>query len=1159
VHDTRNTNVVPTLQNGVNTEEEAVRNHFSAFSSALFSSLLIGLALPPVVTAAQPLDPSAALTPAGAAQLSQNVNRPVIVIMKNPLAGADAANDQSPLMDELNQVHAARVKPYRMVNSFAATVSDGELARLKANPAVARVVPDVLIHRKAHVRPAATAAASPSLSTSLPLNVIPGACGRNGGVLLDLEALQTTNTASDDPFVPTARSLGITGAGVKVAWIADGVDPNNINFIRKNGTSVFFDYQDFSGDGPGQLTGGGEAFLDSNSIAGQGLNVYNLNGFSAQPDPGACNVRIEGMAPGASLLGLDVFGTYEYTTESNFLQAIEYAVLVDHVDVLNESFGSNPYPDISSQDITKLFNDAAVAAGVTVTVSSGDAGSTNTIGSPSTDPLVISVGATTTLRAYAQTNYGASRYFATTGWLDDNISALSSGGFTESGSTVDLVAPGDLDMFSCDASPLYVNCTNLLFLPSNVQLEGGTSESSPLTAGAAALVIEAYRNSHGGASPTPALVKQILTSTATDLGVPATEQGAGIINTYKAVLLAESVNTGWRGFGFGPPGQALLLSTNQLNAVGAPGTSERWPVTVTNTGTWSQFVQVSGRTFGPSEHVQTGTITLIDGTSPQFEDRSGYQTNYGIFTFNVGFGTDRLDASIAYPGEGSNNAVQLALIDPLGRFAAFSLPQGVGDFGNVDVRAPVPGTWTGIVMDILASFGGTNGIIPWQVSTQRFAPFGSVSPAAFLLEPGRSQTIEVTASTPSTPGDASGSIVLSSSGGGFDPYVGAERNSIPVTLRSLVDLAHGGAFSGVLTGGNGRSPGEGQVAYYEFNVGPGHSSITANVSLTNDAADAVGAYLINPDGVAVGFGQNSLNGVNGLSLSAYTLNPIAGTWTLIVDFAGAVVGDEISQPFTGNIKLDNAGASASGLPNSVLTTLSAGVPVTVPVTVTNNGAAPEQVFIDARLNTTSSVPLALLFPPSVYCGSPSGFPLPLTCPYFPEWIVATQTSSVQAAASATLPVEFDYSAYPGDPDLFGAPTTANNAAGSYTPAGGTVEPGVWSASPDEIGPYPGPAPAGFVNMSMSATMKPFDPAVSSPTGDLWTASVVGLAAFGSLAPVTVNPGESVVIDVTITPSGASGTVVSGNLYVDDFVGSLPPYGQTTGDELVAIPYTYTIQ
>ena len=86
-------------------------------------------------------------------------------------------------------------------------------------------------------------------------------------------------------------------------------------------------------------------------------------------------------------------------------------------------------------------------------------------------------------------------------------------------------------------------------------------------------------------------------------------------------------------------------------------------------------------------------------------------------------------------------------------------------------------------------------------------------------------------------------------------------------------------------------------------------------------------------------------------LTAYTLNPRPGTWTLIVAFTEPVVGNEVSQPFHGNVRFNHVSASAPGLPHSTSTKLAAGAPVTVPVKITNNGAAPEAFFVDPRLNT----------------------------------------------------------------------------------------------------------------------------------------------------------------------------------------------------------------
>jgi hypothetical protein len=118
-----------------------------------------------------------------------------------------------------------------------------------------------------------------------------------------------------------------------------------------------------------------------------------------------------------------------------------------------------------------------------------------------------------------------------------------------------------------------------------------------------------------------------------------------------------------------------------------------------------------------------------------------------------------------------------------------------------------------------------------------------------------------------------------------------------------------------------------------------------------------------------------------------------------------------------------------------------------------------------------------------------------------------------------------------------------------------VTSGVWIAGPSPCGPYPTAATPGTATVTATVTAKAFDPAVTSTTGDLWTAATTG--AF-TVSPVVIAPGASATVDVTITPAGPKGTVVSGTLYVDDVLAGIAPYGQLSGDEVSAIPYEYKI-
>ncbi len=1098
----------------------------------------------------------------------QHTNLPATKGMSSPRALA-ARSDQAPLMSAATAAGGRNVHGFSLINGFAASLTATGIDQLAANPEVAAIVPDlpITLPDRASQAPA-TAGAAGAVA-----NPDPTVCPSDPTKpLLEPEALQTTHTAFRDTSVPQAQNI-VTGAGVKVAWIADGLDANNPDFIRPDGSHVIVDFQDFSGDGLNAPSPAGESFGDASSIAAQGRQVYDLSTFvnPAHPLPAGCTITVRGIAPGASLVGLKVFGNSNSAPTSRFIQAIDYAVNVDHVDVINESFGGNPFPDPSNDPIS-LADDAAVAAGVTVVSGTGDSGTNGTIGSPSSDPNVISVAGTTTFRLYAQTTFAGIQLGNGT-WANDNITSLSSGGTTQTARVPDLSAPGDSGWALCSPDlTLYEECSDFAGNPASIQDFGGTSESSPLVAGAAALVIQAYESTHGGVRPAPALVKRLLTGTATDLGYPASEQGAGEVNTLAAVQAAQA----WHDGNGSPNGatDAIVPSPNQLVGVGNGGQHLSQPLTLTNASSHPQTVHLSTRTLGAVLSKDTGTAFLNSATAPTFVDAFGIPRAYTRRTFHVPAGADRLDVSIASVTPVS--PMRIILFDPSGRFTAYSVPQGDGNFAHVDVRFPNPGTWTAYYA--LSAAAGFDGPIPFVITTQKFATDGTVSPATVTIPAHGTRTVTVHTTLPSQVGDVSAAVLVRRGDG--------LTTSVPLTLRTMIPTGHkSNTFTGVVTGGNGRVQGQGpgQSNAYYLDVPAGKSDLTIGLTLDKDPGDIVFGVLSGPDNQVASF-QSNLNVdsdgnlVQSAGFQLYLRNPKAGRYVFDLFVIDGVTGLEVSQKFTATLAFNTVKVSAPALPDSAATKLAAGVPVNVPVKITNTGSVPLEYFADGRLDTTGDLPLAEL------SGAKQPIPLPVPDGVTPNWQSPTEVTHLAITATADTGVNLDINYASGSPEIYAA--NVNDSATASSDAA-RVAAGGWAADVGQTGPFDGPAPAGQVTLTAVAHGKLFDPGLTSSTGDVWAvgidpasdpalAALLGAAHSALLSnhlsagthlatpsvapsvvptgPVTLNPGQSTTIIVTITPTAAKHSVVRGHLYIDTF-----NFVSGSGDELIDLPYAYTVK
>ncbi|GAB3007915.1 S8 family serine peptidase [Amycolatopsis acidiphila] len=1108
------------------------------------------------------------LTTTAVATAADSAQESVIVVLADQIADAPptkAASGtrrdrttaaQDAVLNKLTGANPSKIEHFSLGNAFSATVTAAQATQLAQDPAVASVLPDSKVTLpESATKPAEGAA--PKVNAPAAAQAPNAICPTDPAKpLLEPEALTSIHAASTDGSKSAADLAD--GSGVKVAFLADNMDPNYPDFIRPDGSKVFADYQDFSGDGPNTTDSGAEAFGDASSIAAQGVVVHDLSKFVNEnhPLPPGCNIVVKGVAPGASLVGLNVFGST--ATNSAILQAIDYAVTVDHVDVLNESLGLNQYPDASSRELFQVFNDQAVAAGVTVTASSGDAGITSTIGSPATDPLVISTGATTDNRLYAQTTYAAFP-FSNGKWVNDNISALSSSGITQNGRTIDLVAPGEGNWADC--APAYAECRNFQTVPQPTDLEsfGGTSESAPLTAGVAALVIQAYRGTHKGASPTPAQIKQLITGTTRDLGLPADEQGSGLLDARAAVEAALTAP----GSSGAPAGVSsnIALSTDQLTLEGAPGSTQTASVQVTNVGNKPLTVSAGTRTFAPLSS-QTQTTAFDSTTLPTFPYYNGTNWAYKKVTFSVPAGAQRLLTRMAWQGSPKTvngtsvtPVVRLTLLGPDGTFVANSRPQGgaaTANYANVDVRQPAAGTWTAVLYSAAGPSGYT-GNIQLAADTQRAVPYGQVTPPVLTLAPGQSKPVKIALQTPASGGDADYSVTFGSSDG--------HQTTLSAILRALIPTKNGsGQFGGTITGGNARAVSPAQTFSYEFDVPKGKKDLDVAVNL-QDPGTIMDGVLVDPNGELADVNSNvylatQTSVSQGKGLQLLDANPLPGRWHLVLVVQNPVTGKQLEQPFTGTVGFDQVAVSAKGLPSGGK--LPAGKPVTVPVTVHNPGVEPIAIGVDPRTNgnqTLQPVPLQ---------GS-TEVTLPEVSSDAPVYVVPPDTGKLTVATSSTVPAQVELQGSAAGIDVFGdlkkAQSGSTVSVATIGEKKGYVSKGIWFADVQELGPFgPAGAPAGHASYTASMVTAGFDQSVTSSTGDPFDQAVDPAGTGGT--PLIVAPGQTVTVNVTITPGGPRNSTVSGHLNLVTVptlptgVTGLPQVG--TGEVIATLPYSYKI-
>jgi hypothetical protein len=914
---------------------------------------------------------------------------------RNTQRGTATHSSQQTVVSDVTTHGGTGVLRLVSVNAVAANVSAAEVTRLRANPAVASILPDSQVRA---LPPAGQPAVSPNAK------ICPADPSKP---LLEPEALTVTHDRSQPASSGDASSIA-TGKGVIVGLTGINQLAGNPNLIRPNGQHVVIDSPTPNEDDSNFDGGGDEWYGDASSLAAQGTVTYDFSKELPHSGlPAGCTFKIVGMAPDVSLVDTGYFGQgpsgAPLQRESQAIAGLDHAVIDGGASVISESYGYGAVPGQTDFSGINAANDALVAAGITVVESSGDSGVGGTVEVPASDPLVIDAGATTTFRLLSQA-------WGYTSWANDNMASLSSGGTTPTNDVVDLVAPGQSGEASC--SPASGTCPPTTL----TEAFGGTSQSAPFIAGAAADVIQAYSDSHGGAKPSPALVKQILTGSATDIGAAADDQGSGLLNVDAAVRAAqqEPGTTVAQA-----PGTASLVSNPpQVNVAGAGGSTSRQTVSVYNAS--AKPVKVTGGFRSLTDAAQFGQTVTEPVTAPpasQPVPAEGAQAAK-VISVKVPSGLAQLGVDMITPNPDNNAVLSLLLFDPNGRLAQVSYDYSQGATGpvsnneHVAVSHPIPGTWTAKVVwnngrshlqDPPPTPGAYRGNISVRYTGQNYVT--SPATAAVTIPAHASATVPFTVALPKTPGDHPESVQFSGANGA--------QLSVPVTRRTLIPPT-AGAFTTTL--GSSVARGFGPLKSLQFTVPAGLHNLQVNLHTADASADNIIDYFLTepngldsfsdqtPNTTPQGIGSQQPNG----NASLIVANPPAGVWTVQAMIDLTTSGKEFTQTIHGDIAHNVSAVHAYNVPDSAGAKFAAGSSTMLQLAVTNTAG------VGRTFNVTSSN--GDITGPAVYI--PAGATVVVTATLKPSAAAGTVVSgqlTVQSNASPPSQQLVDEIGYVPDP------------------------------------------------------------------------------------------------------------------------------------------------